>query len=57
MLAEVDGNVIDLVVGAPGNHINGASYAGSLFLWQGQGNNKPTGWRSLTVDSKSPYAD
>ncbi len=57
VLAEVDGNVIDLVVGAPGNHINGASYAGSLFLWQGQGNNKPTGWRSLTVDSKSPYAD
>ena len=56
-LAEVDGNIVDLVVGAPGNNVSGVNYAGSLFIMQGQGNNQLTGWRSLDMDSKSPYAD
>lgn len=56
-LAEVDGNIVDLVVGAPGNNVSGTNYAGSLFIMQGQGNNQLTGWRSLDMDSKSPYAD
>lgn len=56
-LAEVDGNIVDLVVGAPGNHVGSASYAGSVFLWQSRGNNTPAAWRALSADSKSPYAD
>lgn len=56
-LAEVDGNIIDLVVGAPGNHVGAANYAGSVFLFESQGNNQLTGWRALSIDSKSPYAD
>lgn len=55
-LAEVDGNIVDLVVGAPGNHVGAASYAGSVFLWQSRGDAVPAGWRALSVDSKSPYA-
>ena len=55
-LAEVDGNVPDLIVGAPGNHVGNASYAGSFFLWEGRGDDQPAPWRALSVDSKSPYA-
>lgn len=55
-LADVDGNDIDLVIGAPGNHLNNASYAGSLFLWQARGNDQPAAWRALSVNSTSPYA-
>jgi hypothetical protein len=55
-LADVDGNTVDLFVGAPGNHIGGANYAGSLFLWQSQGDAEPAPWRAFSVDSKSPYA-
>jgi hypothetical protein len=55
-LADVDGNTIDLIVGAPGNHIAGTNYAGSLFLWQAQGLAEPSPWRAFSVNSKSPYA-
>lgn len=55
-LADLDGNVVDLVVGAPGNQVSTASYAGSLFLWQGRGNNEPAAWRALSINSVSPYA-
>lgn len=55
-LAELDGNVVDLVVGAAGNHISGASYAGSLFLWQSRGDDAPAAWRALSINSTSPYA-
>lgn len=56
-LARVDGGVVDIVVAAPGNHVGGASYAGGLFLWQGNGNAQPTTWRAFSMNSDSPYAD
>ena len=49
--------VEDLIVGAPGNHIGGTNYAGSLFIWQGNGNSTPEPWRALSANSKSPYAN
>jgi hypothetical protein len=55
-LAEIDGNVIDLVVGAAGNHVGGASYAGSLFVWQSSGDAVPKKWQALSTNSKSPLA-
>lgn len=57
VLAEIDGNIPDLIVGAPGNHVGGANYAGSLFIWQGDGNSTPDPWRALSANSKSPYAN
>ena len=55
--ADVDGSTTDLVIAAPGNVVGGVGYAGSLFLWRTAGNNAPTAWRAVGVDSKSPYAE